>query len=1742
MFACVFVYMGVCVCVVMCVCFFESFGSNTCSQAVAWPLHRTGAPEHIGVSEHMVLQVTVAELFYLRHLRSCAASAGGKRCTCSRTAPGLTIPGGDGVGFGTCMYSAMWTVTDCTIHVCMALLQSTQKTAWSILKYMWKLVELVISMCVAVLHGTLWVWNVLSLAFQYVWKLVLYSNISMLETGACFTVVEASESGCQGVQTVLAIFVLILALSDWHVPSTMPHHYNVCRLFSAMCMQALYPSSPTLICWAFADPTFGKRSQTPAASAPSRGTGSNDGAAEHVPTSPGNNISLDDAIAQLRAVERTNDRGEEILAAAITLRDSRGRDRKEALRSMASTWHIARNEKVDDKWKARSVASLAKDIETAVCDAALQWQSEGSSKTCGATEHIDTPPSQGFSSGSSGKPPILPILTSASAGTEGSQDTDVEPNTRIEEGVVAKKAKTYGATEHTDGTAKHTVHGAGDAASSSTPQPSAGTVHELQPTPNDVICLSRLGPDMFEAALRSGEIRRGDSQLLSTLPHADAKRATLEIKEFAARMKAKAKPKASTTEDMMPVGKRQKTIGEMFDKGRDVSECGGGQPVEPGAPEHGSGIDRDGDPTRPQEQSTASLATTSGELLGQDMEQDHALLEWLRSHQEQPRCAALLQQMMEWTGMHSSGKQPKPDMHSLAKAQEIHLTRRARHDTQLFREAVREHFKAAIAQEKGRLACFQFNASQVASEQLIPTTSDSAITIAEVVDLQSLKQFRRQQPSMPDDLKQAIVRVAGGYLVNRRTLQEIAKSLGVKMQYNLRYPGTSHTNRAPRCMQFTENLKLHMLRSVCFRRVRDWATSAATGAQLQSTSFRTPQTTLELTNMLRDANGILLCPFGVDFGEKSSTGLRLDNGHRIPFWLALIELHSDGYRYGTQSDRDLPYVFQKVVDLLTTRRLARRETSQGAPEHLINESDDLARALMTNPVFRHKVGTHDILSYAMKDSTSYLKTITVEQLQHGDTMAQDSLMPAAAADAIARTFFEFVFKHNLANHISTMTSEQIQVIALFLSHLLRKPAKRVHISERLDLVRQKHFYTPADAISSPQVPHFVKVSNIAPGATQCVSPTMQAPFICQLCGDGFINTTELWKHAEKEHHSWSEYRKRLIFEVQQCQTIPLQPIEKRRLASNFYQDLLHSYPGRNTIRSNQCTMRQIVACTVCAIKDWIDDFYPCFVWKDAPLAVTAGAAEHGDEEDFVEDEQEEERTPVTHRRTNGPQLRDDDGFCYFGPTDKIHALLDVDKYRHVIPLCPIEELHASSIQHPRFPTMRWLMHTRRVPVLPSDRIAQHAEDSDGATEHVRPPCAGIGNPEKPCWLCHHCASHLCSTQPRMPPQALANWNWGGREHPRYQNLTMACKSLLGLGKLIMRMVLLKPTDNTDESEKAIVGNTILVAKPSPEIIAAELPPTVSQQTQYFNVVYAAGATEHGSSKLPKKKALTIDRQEYLECAQIRKERCPVFADKHINVEEAQHRLSETGVPNGIEQGAVQMEVLQHFQPTLSGPATIASPFCADQKQDDEDEAEAEQDGECIEEKTSDSGCHGAPDALIAEENANAEFLIGLDGSPDDDAIGKLAAIRAKTNLAHEMEKRIRTATLRAKASEDESAAKLESAADVAALLADHKTVCVDVRTMARGMGERFQEEVERSVTAAYRTSSPATLRVYTGAPLSLFDPAAWVACLTEFFYGDCAPNLERPAKISWRYLFRYLMNREELEYHLDSDIETYGRA
>ena len=161
-------------------------------------------------------------------------------------------------------------------------------------------------------------------------------------------------------------------------------------------------------------------------------------------------------------------------------------------------------------------------------------------------------------------------------------------------------------------------------------------------------------------------------------------------------------------------------------------------------------------------------------------------------------------------------------------------------------------------------------------------------------------------------------------------------------------------------------------------------------------------------------------------------------------------------------------------------------------------------------------------------------------------------------------------------------------------------------------------------------------------------------------------------------------------------------------------------------------------------------------------------------------------------------------------------------------------------------------------------------------------------------------------------------------------------------------------------------------------------------------------------KLGEKSSLRVNRAEYLERARLRAQRCPLFARVEISEEVVAAHLPEEGVPNGIQRGSIEMATLEHFAPNLSGPATRGQPFRREEEEGGEgDAAEAEEVEEGQDTVTEDAGCCRAPDALIADENANAEFLIGLDGSPDDDAVGKLASFRAKVALAEEAGKRWR---------------------------------------------------------------------------------------------------------------------------------------
>ena len=197
-------------------------------------------------------------------------------------------------------------------------------------------------------------------------------------------------------------------------------------------------------------------------SAPESGVG----ASEHGSTSAGDKISLDDVIAKLRTAGNEDTRGEEILAAAITLRDSSGRDRQAALRKMANAWGVTVNEKVEGKYKPRPHSALEKDIQASVCKAASEWEPTAQPSQSSALEW---------------EPRAQP-----------SQSSDTRSSSRPDTDAVLKKAKTTDAAGHGAAVATHAT----------------GTVHQLSDTPDDVLpnTLSRLGPDMYQCTLRSGTI------------------------------------------------------------------------------------------------------------------------------------------------------------------------------------------------------------------------------------------------------------------------------------------------------------------------------------------------------------------------------------------------------------------------------------------------------------------------------------------------------------------------------------------------------------------------------------------------------------------------------------------------------------------------------------------------------------------------------------------------------------------------------------------------------------------------------------------------------------------------------------------------------------------------------------------------------------------------------------------------------------------------------------------------------------------------------------------------------------------------------------------------------------------------------------------------------------------------------------------------------------------------------------
>ena len=136
----------------------------------------------------------------------------------------------------------------------------------------------------------------------------------------------------------------------------------------------------------------------------------------------------------------------------------------------------------------------------------------------------------------------------------------------------------------------------------------------------------------------------------------------------------------------------------------------------------------------------------------------------------------------------------------------------------------------------------------------------------------------------------------------------------------------------------------------------------------------------------------------------------------------------------------------------------------------------------------------------------------------------------------------------------------------------------------------------------------------------------------------------------------------------------------------------------------------------------------------------------------------------------------------------------------------------------------------------------------------------------------------------MPFFALANWNWGGRVHPLFYNLSIAMQALLGLAIMVYRLVVLRYRERAEDQETGFVGNTILLTQPRPDEVMQKLPPPDAEVSTYLSVCFNNQAMT--AADVGKHRALEIDPEEYISCSELRAKGSP-----HVRGNGVRHRAN-----------------------------------------------------------------------------------------------------------------------------------------------------------------------------------------------------------------------------------------------------------
>jgi hypothetical protein len=320
-----------------------------------------------------------------------------------------------------------------------------------------------------------------------------------------------------------------------------------------------------------------------------------------------------------------------------------------------------------------------------------------------------------------------------------------------------------------------------------------------------------------------------------------------------------------------------------------------------------------------------------------------------------------------------------------------------------------------------------------------------------------------------------------------------------------------------------------------------------------------------------------------------------------------------------------------------------------------------------------------------------------------------------------------------------------------------------------------------------------------------------------------------------------------------------------------------------------------------------------------------------------------------------------------------------------------------------------------------------------------------------------------------------------------------------------------------------------VSQGSPSI-SQVLPPSSRQLSDSFVAVFGQDKED-----LSKCQLLTVSRDAYKTLAEERVRVNSAFGRTIID-QQAVEALPENGVPQQLIECAVQMPEVDKYVATRCGPGTIRDPLHAAQEDDDASDE--------ISDVSSNEGLteHAAAERASsvgqpAPQLNQFETPLGLDPTSTPDFVQHVAAFKAQLDLLQDAIKQMRSAERPADASAGQPADSSDATAQAAAEEECFRAV-VDLRDVAQKLDKyKFQEKAKLLDAVDNKA-----MFVPGNKLLSMFDSSSWTQCLSEFWFGDALPNMseqKQKPRLTFEELFEALLDREELEYQLDSDSTPY---